>query len=148
MKRIPAIIALLVSGSLAAVAQTPPSKAPTYRPDVSLQPVVIYDSSGNIVSSFGGSASSITRSAAVVTLPANTATQVASAGLKSFFAQVQGSNPVIIGYDNTVCSGTGTTLAAASGTSPGQSTLESPASTTAYWACSVAGSSVAVVRGQ
>jgi hypothetical protein len=90
----------------------------------------------------------VTRSASVVTLPANTATQIAPAGLKSFAAQVQGSNPVIIGYDNTVCTGTGITLAAANGTQPGQSSTEYPASTTAYWACSVAGSSVAVVRGQ
>lgn len=40
--------------STSALADPPPSTAPAYRPNVSLQPVSIYDAAGNVVSAFGG----------------------------------------------------------------------------------------------
>ncbi len=137
-------------------ADPPPATAPPYRPGVSLQPVTLYDQSGNPVIPAGTSTSpayttpaALTAASATVVLPQGTATQLSVAGLKRFSLQVQGTGRVLVGFDNTVCSAGYRLDGAATATAQGTMQTWFPANAGAYWGCAPdTASSVFVERGQ
>lgn len=91
----------------------------------------------------------LTAAAAIVALPANTATPLSVSGLKRFAVQVQGAGRVQIGFDSTVCT-TGYRLDPP-GSATGQAAVQTwyPANGAAYWGCAPdVASSVFVERGQ
>lgn len=65
------VAALVALGAVGLIAAAPPSVAPSYTRDVSLQPVAVYDAAGNVVSTLGGappsSAYSVVRTGAIGT---------------------------------------------------------------------------------